>query len=255
MKRLLKLTITIFLFGVYIIGAVTLRFYAITDKNRRMVSAWYTTKMCRIALKLFGVNVSSQGVQYLEPAGKLILSNHMSYLDIMIYASIKPSVFISSVDMGQVPFLGFVAKIGGTFFVERRNPKLIKLEIDKISALINEGFNVVLFPEGTSTDGSHILPFRSSLLASASASGVAVVPACIKYEFINNHRFSKANCDSVCWYGDMSFAPHLWNFLKINRVDSKATFFEPIDSRYADRKFISTKAHQLITNEYFSAAS
>lgn len=112
--------------------------------------------------------------------------------------------------------------------MERRNPKLIKLEIAKMSELIEQGFNIVLFPpEGTSTNGSKVLPFRSSLLASVSKSGgVEVVPACIKYETINNEKFSEKNCDSVCWYGDMSFAPHLWGgFLNTKRVEAKATFF------------------------------
>lgn len=252
MKRLYKLTGFIFLFSIFIIGAVLLRLYAVTDVNRRRVGAWYTSKMSRIGLRFLGVSISHLGAEALEPGGKLIISNHMSYFDILIYSAVRPAVFISSVEMQNTPLLGFVAKLGGTFFVERRNPKLIKLEIGRMSELIAEGFNVVLFPEGTSTDGSVILPFRSSLLAAAS--GVEVVPACIKYEEIDGQPFSKDNCDYVCWYGDMTFAPHLWNFMKTNSVRAKATFFEPINSAAADRKFISQKAHQLITSEYFGAA-
>ncbi|ADD69719.1 phospholipid/glycerol acyltransferase [Denitrovibrio acetiphilus DSM 12809] len=254
MLRFIKLTSTVFLFMVFIAGALILRFYAVSDVNKRRVGAWFVTKMSRLGLKVFGINITSLGDEFLEPAGRIIISNHMSYLDIIIYASIRPSVFVSSVEIQQTPFLGFLAKLGGTFFVERRNPKLVKLEVGNMAELVKEGFNVVLFPEGTSTDGSQILPFRSSLLAAASAAKVDVVPACIRYDEIDSFPFSSENCDKVCWYGDMSFAPHLWNFLKVTEVKTKITFFAPMDSSKSDRKQITQVAHQLISQEYFSAA-
>jgi len=254
MTRLYKLTGVIFLFTMFITGALLLRFYAVTDVNRRRVSAWYTSKICRLAVRLLGISVTENGSSYLDSPGRLIISNHMSYFDIMIYSSIRPAVFISSVDMRKVPFLGFLAKIGGTFFVERRSPKLIKMEIEHISDLINEGFNVVLFPEGTSTNGQKILPFRSSLLASASSQPVEIVPACLKYELIDGQPFSSENCDMVCWYGDMSFAPHLWNFLKLKQISAKASFFEPLSSVNSSRKELTNIARHLISREYFGAA-
>ncbi|MGD9807593.1 MAG: lysophospholipid acyltransferase family protein [Deferribacterales bacterium] len=254
MLRILKLTVTVFLLSVYIIGAMILRFYAVTEVNKRRVGAWWTTKLCRLGIRVFGISVERKNTEYLEPTGKIIISNHMSYLDIIIYASIRPSVFISSVEMQKTPFLGFIATLGGTFFVERRDPKLIKLEIGKMAELVNEGFNVYLFPEGTSTDGSQILPFRSSLLAAASGANVEVVPACIRYKTIDGAEFSAKNCDYVCWYGDMSFAPHLWNFLSTDCIEAKAAFFHPIHSATANRKEITQLAHQLITEEYFTAA-
>ncbi len=123
MKRLLKLSVTVFLFALYIIGALILRFYAVTDVNKRRVGSWYTTKMCRLAVKVFGLDIASVDSGYLEPNGKLILSNHMSYLDIIVYASIRPSVFVSSVEIEKTPFLGFIAKLGGTFFCGTQKPK------------------------------------------------------------------------------------------------------------------------------------
>lgn len=254
MRRIYKLTVTVFMFMIFILGAVILRFYAVTDINKRRVGAWWTTKMCRTAVRFFCIDISSAGEAYLEPAGKLIISNHMSYFDIMMLAAVRPTVFISSVEIQKTPFLGFIASLGGTFFVERRSAKFVKLEIGRISELIKDGFNVVLFPEGTSTDGSEILPFRSSLLASATSAGVDVVPACIRYDRIDGNIFSSENCDYVCWYGDMSFAPHLWNFFKTKSVKAKITFFEPIKTASNNRKFITEKARQLITTEYFDVA-
>ncbi len=71
----------------------------------------------QLAVKVFGLDIASVDSGYLEPNGKLILSNHMSYLDIIVYASIRPSVFVSSVEIEKTPFLGFIAKLGGTFFL------------------------------------------------------------------------------------------------------------------------------------------
>ena len=251
--RILKLGTFLFLLTVFVVVAVILRFYAVTPVNKRRVSSWWTHKMCKTGVWLFGLDISSTGKEYLEPGGKLIISNHMSYLDIIVYASIRPSVFVSSVEMQKTPVLGFLAKLGPTFFVERRDPKLIKLEIGKMAELVSEGFNVFLFPEGTSTDGSEILPFRSSLLASASSGNVEVVPSCIKYTEIDGKEFSPENCDYVCWYGDMSFAPHLWGLLSTRNIKVKATYFEPIDSGKMNRKVITQRAHELITKEYFAA--
>jgi len=254
MRTAYKLFITITLFIAFIIGALILRFYAVTPVNKRRVGAWWTTKICRLAVKVLSIKVDHEGTENLENAGKLIVSNHMSYLDIIIYSSIRPAVYVSSVEIEKTFFLGWLASLGGTFFVERRNPKLIKLEIDRISELIDEGFNVVLFPEGTSTDGSEILPFRSSLLAATSASDIDVIPACLKYTSVNNEPFGETNRDSVCWYGDMSFAPHFMNLVKLKNITADVNIFRPLSSRFYDRKIITRKARDLITSSYFKVA-
>jgi 1-acyl-sn-glycerol-3-phosphate acyltransferase len=248
------MTASLALFTIFIIGAAILRFYAVTPVNKRRVSIWWTTKISRITIKVLNIKVEDTGTEYIDEQGKLIVSNHMSYIDILVYSSIKPSVFISSVEIEKTFFLGWLAKLGGTLFIERRNPKLIKLEIENISELIEEGFNVVLFPEGTSTDGSEILPFRSSLLAATAKTDIDVVPACLKYMTINSESFNSSNKDTICWYGDMSFAPHFLNLIKTEELTASAQFFRPLSSSVYDRKVLTRKAYSLIEKTYFGAA-
>jgi len=254
MFRLYRLFGVIFLFMVFIVGAVVMRFYAVTELNRRRVSCWWTHKMCRTGARFLGLNVHADGAENIPEGGCLVLSNHMSYLDIMVYSSVRPAVFVTSVEMEQTFFLGFIAKIGGSYFVERRNTKNIKQELSVIADLIDQGFVVVLFPEGTSTDGSKILPFRSSFIAGATETGVDVVPACLRYDRINGEPFSDSNCDYVCWYGDMTFAPHFYRFMGLRNTEASASWLTAISSSGLDRKMITRKAHELIAASYFGAA-
>lgn len=254
MRKTYKLIGVLFFFALYIFGALFLRFYAVTDVNRRRVSAWWTHKICRWGTRFLNLRISAEGQENIPSNGSLIVSNHMSYLDILVYSAIRPAVYVSSREVENTFFLGFMARIGGTYFIERRNTRNIKEELSGLTDLIRQGFNVVLFPEGTSTDGSKILPFRSTFIAGATETGVDVVPACIRYETINGEPFSEKNCDSVCWYGDMSFAPHFLNFIGLKKTTASAVWLSPISSGSHDRKFISKKAHELIEMSYFGAA-
>lgn len=253
MKKLYHNVGAVLLFCLYIAGAVVLRFYAVTDVNKRRVSVWWTSKICRMGSALLNINVKSAQAPLKGRKGRLIISNHMSYLDILIYSSVHPAVFISSVEVEQTFFLGFVARIGGTFFVERRNPKNIRQELNSIKDIIDQGMDVVLFPEGTSTDGSKILPFRSSLLAGAVESGVEIVPACIRYEKINGKAFSDENRDLVCWYGDMTFAGHFFTFTSQQSTEASVTYLAPVDVCH-DRKTAARIARDMILSVYFGAA-
>lgn len=243
-----------FLFCVFIVGALVMRFYAVTDVNRRRVSVWWTSVMCRTGCRFMGIRVRADNAERNDKQGRLMVCNHMSYLDILAISSVCPSVFISSVEMEKTFFLGFLARIGGTFFVERRNVRNIKGELDGITEIISQGFNVVLFPEGTSTDGSKILPFRSSFLAGASGAGVEVVPVCLKYSKVDGKEFSPENCDLVCWYGDMSFAPHFGRFIGVRRTEADISFMSGLNSLEHDRKYITRRAQELIESVYFTAS-
>lgn len=242
------------LFWLYICGAVVLRFYAVTDVNRRRVSVWWTSRICRMAAKFLNVRIDATDMPRSGQLGKLIVSNHMSYLDILVHSAVRPAVFVSSVEVEHTFFLGLVARIGGTFFVERRNPKNIRNELNGIEQLILQGFDVVLFPEGTSTDGSKILPFRSSFLAGAVETGVDIIPACLRYSRINGKSFGDSNRDLVCWYGDMNFSPHFFSFVSQRQTEAAVTYLPAVSADGADRKEAARLARELISEVYFGAA-
>ena len=181
----------------------------------------------------------------------LLISNHLSYLDILCLSSVHPSVFVTSIDMQQTFFLGAMAEMGGSLFIERRNRKQIEHDIEKIAGILQEGFDVVLYPEGTSHNGECVHPFKKSLLSSAIKAGVDIMPISIKYKEIDGKPFSKENRDKVCWYGDMHFANHLAEALKLKSVKVEIEFMDPIKvTEESSRHDLADKCFHAISESY-----
>ncbi len=218
------------------------------------VSRW-----CAKALRTMDFEIECIGLENFDLKNKnyLFVSNHMSYLDVLIFSSKIPSVFVTSVDMGEVFFLGTLAEMGGSIFVERRTRQRVERDLSTMTETLRRGFNIVIFPEGTSTDGQKLLPFKKSLLMSAVDSGRDILPVAMKYMSIDGVPFSKANADTVCWYGDMTFADHLMGLWKHKSIKVQLQFLPPIETKnVADGERIRTelaeKAWLAIQDAYFS---
>lgn len=218
------------------------------------VSRW-----CRKALKTMDFEVECVGLEKLDLKKKnyLFVANHMSYLDVLLFSSQVPSVFVTSVDMGEVFFLGSLAEMGGSIFVERRHRQQVDRDLTTMTETLKNGFNIVIFPEGTSTDGQKILPFKKSLLMSAVDSKRDIVPVAIKYMSIDGVPFTKENADTVCWYGEMTFADHLMGLWKHRSIKVQLQFLDPIPTAQAFegeriRTELAEKSWYAIQDAYFS---
>ncbi len=157
-----------------------------------------------------GFKVELKGFELIERllrqgTGFLLVSNHLSFWDVLFISSKVPTLFITSVEVRNQPFLGWLAILGGSTFVERRNRKGIDGEISQIRAELKEGRPVVLFPEGTSGDGAGVLPFKRSLFRAAVQAEVPVIVTCINYLSIDQEPLSSKNRDHVFYYGDQTF--------------------------------------------------
>src|SRR5690606_9112228 len=144
------------------------------------ISSFYTGLLA----KNFGVKARIKNASrgFSKDRNYLILSNHLSYLDIFILFSEFPASFIASVDEVKEMFLlGRVTELSGGYFVERRNRSTLRADIDEIANILKLGINVVLFPEGTTSTGEGVLPFKTPLVSAAGKAGVEVLPVCIKY--------------------------------------------------------------------------
>lgn len=180
----------------------------------------------------------------------LIVSNHLSYLDILVIASAMPSVFVSSMEVRADAFLGFLAGCGGTLFIERRNKANLKYEIGAITDILKKGLSVVLFPEGTSSNGESVLPFKKSLIETAFLSQCNVLPVCIQY-CSENEKLPGSRKDSVYWYGDMAFFPHFFNLFKQTNLHVTLQIMEPLAiNEYASRAELSYDAYHAISTAY-----
>ncbi len=178
-----------------------------------------------------GIKVRVKNYENLSKNDKnyLVVSNHLSYTDIFVISSVIPSIFIASIDGVKNSFLlGTIARCGGSVFIERRNRAYLSKEIEIISEMLKEGFNLVLFPEGTTSNGDSVLPFKVPFLTAAIRSRVDILPICMKYTSINGESVDSKNRDSVLYYGGMAFFKHFLKFLSLKSVDAELIGLENI---------------------------
>jgi 1-acyl-sn-glycerol-3-phosphate acyltransferase len=165
----------------------------------------------------------------LRPTQGLICSNHLSYLDILVYAAATPCVFVAKREVRLWPAFGILARCGGTIFVNRQSRTGTGEVTRQIGAVLEAGVPVLLFPEGTSTDGSQVERFHPTLLAPAAERGAEITAAAIGY------RARGVEERDLCWFGDAPFLPHLLRTLSREDVLAKVEFF-PDRNVYSDRK-------------------
>jgi len=177
----------------------------------------------------------------------------MSYLDILIYLSFFEALFVTSVDMRERLFLGQVTRASGCLFVERRNPRGLPKEMCAIKEFFEKGFSVCVFPEGTSSDGSTVLPFKNSMFQIPIETGCPVQPIMLKYSKIDGKDFGADTRDYVCWYGELGFFAHLIGLFTLQEVTASLTTLSIIDStQFSNRKDLSNYAHNLLIEKYHS---
>jgi 1-acyl-sn-glycerol-3-phosphate acyltransferase len=167
----------------------------------------------RIGLWLLNVKVDLSRIHKKEGA-HLIVSNHLSYLDIIVLFSEYPSFFITSKEMGNVFLLGHLTKLAGCIHIERRKnlrtPALIESELKGMKDKLLQGQSIFLFPEGTSSNGESVLPFKAHFFQTALALNLPILPLCTKYD---SHLMG-----DVCWYGDMGFPAHLFSLCSLKEI-------------------------------------
>ncbi len=205
-----------------------------------------------LALKILGIKVTvvNRPRDKKELDNVFVISNHLSYLDILIYASVFRSLYITSVEVQKMFFLGLMSRLGGSFFVERRSKTRLLQEIDRIADVIKKGFTVTLFPEGTSSNGDTVLPFKGALFCAAEKANVPIMPVCIKYQTINRQPISPSNRDLAYYYGDIEFFPHLMKLFFVKQIEVKIEFLEKIASGTLERKELVDAVYCAVLNCY-----
>lgn len=174
----------------------------------------------RILRILLNVKIDLEGAKdRLGTGGQFIVANHFGYLDGIVLGSLFPVIFVTKRQVKRWPVIGQLLTLLGTIFVDRENKQDVLRVIDRISGTLKQGANVLVFPEGTSSNGENLLPFQSSFFAAPLMARAPVAPVTITYRFVDREPLSQANRDRVYWYGDMSFAPHLWDLLGTNRIE------------------------------------
>ena len=204
-------------------------------------------------LRGFGVGVRAANLPDRPPAGKayLVVANHACDIDILVMASVWPLVFVAAADMAQSAFIGTLIRLGGVIFVERRRTSELQAELHKIQLVLEEGFDTVLFPEGRTSNGFSVLPFKSSLFQAAIDAEALVLPVCINYLSVGGEPLTAANRDQVLFYGDMEFPEHLRRLLAAGRIEIECRFLPPFPLTKGDsRKAVAERARQAIIAQH-----
>ena len=221
--------------------------------KKRLLAVQNASLFSRVTLRLLGIRVHVKHAELLHKGSgsHLIIVNHLSYVDVLVMSSLMPAVFITSVEMKHTLLLGTLAKFGGSIFVERRKASGLKQELDAIAHVLSQGFSVVLFPEGTTSNGERVQPFKNSLFDSAIRARSNVVPFCLRYTKVNNRHITSDMRDSVFFYGDMTFFRHLPRLLALRSVDLDVQPLETIKIQAnASRKVLASEAHDAISAAY-----
>ena len=203
---------------------------------------WLPWVYHRALCRLLGARIIIEGRPPASPA--LLVSNHVSWLDIPILSSVMPLSFIAKREVGGWPMFGWMAKLQRCVFVNRENRHSTGKSSWEIAARLNEGDCLVLFPEGTSNDGRHVLPFKSSYFGVVQGLDVAVIPVTLVYQSNYNLPLTKRQRPSFAWYGDMDLAPHLWAALKAGPIKVTVIFHEALPK--IPRKDMSILVHATI---------
>lgn len=175
----------------------------------------------------------------MRPAQGLVCSNHLTYLDILVYAAAMPCVFVSKREVRAWPAFGALARSGGTIFVDRQSRTGSEEVSRQIGAALEAGVVVLLFPEGTSTDGSAVHRFHPTLLEAALQLQAEMTAAAIGYRVRGEEE------RVMCWYGDASFLPHLLRTLGRRGIVAEVEFF-PERNAYPDRKSAALELHDKV---------
>jgi 1-acyl-sn-glycerol-3-phosphate acyltransferase len=189
----------------------------------------------RWGLWLLSVEVTLLGWDKLaDIQNGLYVGNHLSYLDVLVIHSQFPACFVTSTEIKEMPVLGQTCQLAGCLFVERRNKINLRNEVKDIAEGLQQGLNVAIFPEATSTNGEQILRFRRPLYMAAIMAERPVLPFCINYRLVGGEPINTRTRDKVMWYGDMDFVSHLWSLSGSGGVRVDLVFLDPIRTRAED---------------------
>jgi 1-acyl-sn-glycerol-3-phosphate acyltransferase len=168
------------------------------------------------------------------PSSGLLVTNHVGFVDIMLLSAVQPMVFVSKSEVASWPVIGPIAAASGTLFVERtRRTDVARVNAD-LRRCLDAGLLVTLFPEGTSSDGAHVLPFQPSLLQPAVEAAIPVHPGHLSYWGRDRLR-----ADDVAYFGDRDLLPCLMALVNRHTTFGEVHFGEPVGP-VADRKTLAS---------------
>lgn len=204
----------------------------------------------RVSARLFGFEIVTSGAP-IAARPVLFVSNHSSYLDIIVLGALLEGSFIAKTEVAGWALFGLLAKMQRTVFVDRRRPGTAGQQRDELKERLRAGDNLILFPEGTSSDGNRTLPFKSALFGAASpvdGKDITVQPVSITATHLDGIPLGHNLRSLYAWYGDMTLEPHLWAVLQAGRIRVAVEFHPPVTlAQFANRKGLADHCGRVVS--------
>lgn len=210
-------------------------------------------RWCRRIMTFVGIRCQVEGELPGRDAAcghafEAVVCNHLSYIDILVMSAARPFLMVAKTEVRRWPLLGWLTAQAGTVYVDRGGkPETYPAVNAAMARAYRSGLPVLFFPEGTTTDGSGVLPFRRGLFHSVLRDSVQVRAAALEYSLPPQEtRASLAN--DVCWWGDAAFAPHLFRFLGLQGIDARIRFGPVIEGQ--DRFALAENGQRVVSAIY-----
>ena len=225
--------------GLHGLTIIALRFGAYSATQRHARIQWWSAKL----LRLIGIKLHVQGAP--RPGAKLVVSNHVSWLDIAaIHAVIPEAHFVSKADVKQWPLIGKLVAGAGTLFIEREKKRDALRVVHQMAAALQAGDTVAVFPEGTTGDGRTLLPFHANLLHAAVTTATPVQPVALRF-FDAQHTISPL----AEFLGETTLVQSAWRFVCSRGLNVEVKVLTAQGTAHADRRALAAHLRETIGNE------
>ena len=224
----------VFVFGLVIL--VHLWISLLKLPNRWEIISRLTYTFTFLLRTILNIKVTLAGdTGQIDKRGTIIISNHLSYVDGIVLGSTFPVVFVSKTEVKKWPLIGQWTALCGTIFINRQRKGQVGLLVAEMSRKLNQGANLLLFPEGRATNGERMLPFQTAPLAAPLHSRSVILPVSLVYKSVDGQPISQGNRDLVYCYDDIRFVPHFWKLLSLRSIEAVVTVQPKIKcARYED---------------------
>ena len=206
------------LMGMFVVFGTEL---AVKRPATREQRADWLHRFCARAMRGMGIEIRVAGE---FPEYGAVISNHLSYVDIVVFAALHPCVFVAKAEMQRWPVVGWMTTMSGTVYVARGHGGSAMRARKGMQAAVDAGLPVVFFPEGTTTNGGELLKFHSGLLAQVIDTGSPVTAAYLRYSFAEENGPGVSVADDVCYWGDRNMLAHIFKFLGLRGVRVEVRF-------------------------------
>jgi 1-acyl-sn-glycerol-3-phosphate acyltransferase len=177
----------------------------------------------------------------------LFVSNHSSWLDIVVLGATIDACFVAKREVGEWPVVSWLARLGRTVFVSRSRTQT-KGEAGTIGERLAKGDSIILFPEGTTSDGGRVMPFRSSFLSVAEQARL-VQPVSVVFDRLGGLPACRRDRPLFAWYGDMDLASHVWRLARRSKTRATVVLHAPLDpTAFPDRKALTAACFEVVTD-------